>query len=237
MGKPTAYPAAKSRPGLSPAVWVAIILGVLLLGLLTYLVWNSRSKVEAPLPAAPASQLPDLPLAPPLPNTNQKPPPAGAPLPDTNVPAPQAAPAVTEAPKVEQAGASGQITWWWNMGPLSPQVLNMPVPPTQGYGFVSLRVLVLNSSSEAVAVDHNAFTVTVDGQTYKAELGNSVVSATQEPFLVPTTLQPGARTQGGIGFMIPATYARVSADWRPTVSPGIKIVRIDPQAASGGGNQ
>lgn len=230
---PFDYQEKKPRPGLSPVLIGAVLVGIVLLAALGWMLYRSFGRTEAPLPESPAQNLPALPPGPPLPETKQELPPPGEPLTKTEAELPPGKPVTEAAPAPPpEPQASGQITWSWALYPVSPQVLGVPLNPSPGFQFVALGVTIRNQSTVPVSVDHNNFFVTADGRSYAAELISSAITFNQLPFLAPTTLQPGATMGGCVGYMIPASYARVSADWRPPGVPStVKIVRVDPQPA------
>lgn len=235
MGKaasPFDYQEKKPHPALPPVLIAAVLVGVVLMAVMGWLLWKSFGKTTAPLPENPAQNLPPLPSGPPLPEVKQELPPPGEPLTKTEAELPPSKPVTEAAPAPVEPQPSGQITWSWALYSVSPQVLGVPLSPSPGFQFCALGVTIKNDSTVAVAVDHNHFFVTVDGRSYGAELISSAITFNQLPFLAPTTLQPGATMGGCVGYMIPATYAHVSADWRPPGVPStVKIVRIDPQPA------
>ncbi|MEN6545192.1 MAG: DUF4352 domain-containing protein [Armatimonadia bacterium] len=227
MGKPPGKPDGKMKlMGV-----IAIVAAVLLLIVIALALWTTLHP-KAPLPAAPATNLPDLP-APALPEARQKPIEA-APLPETKVPAAPQAP-VTEVqpqPKEEAPQPSGTVTWRWLLYPVSPSILGQQIQGSMsGFQFVALGVTIYNRSTENVAVDNNAFSLNVDGKIYRSDqfsTADAVISGF--PFLSPTTLAPGGTVSGQTAFMIPRVFSRVVADWQINVPKTVKVVRVDPAA-------
>lgn len=227
-GKSDGWPPLKG----SPAVKAAILLGGLLLVAVPVVLALTRPG-QSPVTENPAAEI-NLPLAPPLPAVNRQQLPAAPPLTQTQVqPPPQEsmieAPA-TPAETVPQA--SGTITWKWLLYPVNPTVLGISVGQLMaGYQFAALGVTIANHSTVPVAVDNNAFTVTVDGRTYSSEVwstGHAVIQGL--PFLAPATVEPGGSISGFTGYMIPQQFRRGTANWRPAVPETVQVQRIDPPA-------
>lgn len=227
MGKPPGKPDGKMKlMGI-----IAIIAAILLLIVVALVLWTTLHP-KAPLPAAPATNLPNVPT-PALPEASQKPIEA-APLPETKVPAAPKAP-VTEVqpqPKEEAPQPSGTVTWRWLLYPVSPSILGQQIQGSMsGFQFVALGVTIYNQSTENVAVDNNAFSLNVDGKIYRSDqfsTADAVISGF--PFLSPTTLAPGGTVAGQTAFMIPRVFSRVIADWQINVPKTVKVVRVDPAA-------
>lgn len=215
---------------------IALVAGLLLLvfaGMMLY----ERLSPGAALPDV-QHEPPQLPEAAPLPDVQHEPPqlPETAPLPDVQQEPPQLPetaplPEVQPAPTPAQPQAGGNVIWRWMLYPVNAAALGIPLNPSPGYQFVALGITVENRSTENVQIDHNQFSINIDGRVYQPELISSAITFQQMPFLTSATIQSNASHSGCIGFMIPAQYRQVVAAWQHNLPPTVRVVRVDPQTA------